>query len=52
MSVEKVCKEEGIPSTKIQLSTIKREKILIEHRFWKNAINKILDGFTEEEFEE
>jgi hypothetical protein len=52
MSVEKGCKEAGLPSTKTQLCTIKREKILIEHRFWKNAINKILDGFTEEEFEE
>jgi hypothetical protein len=52
MSVDKVCSEFGIPSTKTQLDYIKRERTKVEHHFWKNGINKILEGFTEEDFED
>lgn len=52
MSVDKVCIEKGIPSTKSQLGYIKRERIKVEHLYWKNGLNKILSGFTEEDFED
>ena len=52
MSIEKICTENGIPSTNVQLDSFKKIRSKIEHQFWKTGINKILEGFTESDFED
>ena len=52
MSVDRVCTEHGIASTKLQSEYLRNERLKVEHSFWRSGINKILEGFTEEDFNE
>lgn len=52
IAIDHVVKEKGVPGSEAQTNIVKRAKSKIEFRFWKSGINKILDKFTEEQFEE
>ena len=51
MSVDRVCTEYGIASTTLQSDHLRKERLKVEHQFWRNGINKILEGFTEQDFD-
>ena len=52
MTVDKICQEYGIPSTRIKSDSMKYQRCQIEHKFWLQGIHKILDGFTERDFDD
>jgi hypothetical protein len=52
MTVGKICQEYGIPSTRIKSDSMKYQRCQIEHKFWLQGIHKILDGFTERDFDD
>jgi hypothetical protein len=52
MSVDHMCLEHGIPSTSLQNNKLKREKLQIEHAYWRGGIQRILESFTDRDFDE
>jgi hypothetical protein len=36
----------------MQLDAKKKQQVKIEYRFWKEGLNKVLNGFRETEFDE
>ena len=52
LSVDRVCIDYGIPATSTKLHHLKQQKSKVEHSFWLNGLNKILEGYTEAQFDE
>ena len=52
MTVEHVCREYGIPTTQFKSQELNRQRRKIEYKYWVHGINKIIDSFTEGDFDD